>query len=307
MKFLLFAAGSVLCFILFQRMRKQQKAAEGATPENVEEASSPTVSVGFPLAWRSTLQQKVLFYNSLTADEKTVFEERLQHFLNTTTVTGVNATVTDEDRVLIGASAVVPIFGFPDWEYANIDEVLLYPDAFTKEFDQVGYHRSVLGMVGNGFMNGKMILSQKALHLGFDNTSDKNNTALHEFVHLIDKSDGVIDGIPDAFLDKQYVLPWVDLMEKMVEEIAEGETGINPYGATNTQEFLAVVSEYFFERPKLLKKKHPEVYRFMELMFRQDMAARSLEKVKHRTGRNDPCPCGSGKKFKQCHLPMAKA
>ena len=23
--------------------------------------------------------------------------------------------------------------------------------------------------------------------------------------------------------------------------------------------------------------------------------------VMQRTGRNDPCPCGSGKKFKQCH------
>jgi preprotein translocase subunit SecA len=24
-------------------------------------------------------------------------------------------------------------------------------------------------------------------------------------------------------------------------------------------------------------------------------------KVEKRVGRNDPCPCGSGKKFKQCH------
>ena len=24
-----------------------------------------------------------------------------------------------------------------------------------------------------------------------------------------------------------------------------------------------------------------------------------------RTGRNDPCPCGSGKKFKQCHGRMS--
>src|SRR5215207_7751313 len=24
-------------------------------------------------------------------------------------------------------------------------------------------------------------------------------------------------------------------------------------------------------------------------------------------GRNDPCPCGSGKKYKQCHLPIEEA
>ena len=23
-----------------------------------------------------------------------------------------------------------------------------------------------------------------------------------------------------------------------------------------------------------------------------------------RVGRNDPCPCGSGKKYKKCHLPQ---
>ena len=23
-----------------------------------------------------------------------------------------------------------------------------------------------------------------------------------------------------------------------------------------------------------------------------------------RIGRNDPCPCGSGKKYKKCHLPL---
>jgi preprotein translocase subunit SecA len=26
-----------------------------------------------------------------------------------------------------------------------------------------------------------------------------------------------------------------------------------------------------------------------------------------RVGRNDPCPCGSGKKFKACHYPMLRA
>jgi uncharacterized protein YecA (UPF0149 family) len=23
-----------------------------------------------------------------------------------------------------------------------------------------------------------------------------------------------------------------------------------------------------------------------------------------RVGRNDPCPCGSGKKYKKCHMPI---
>ncbi|MFO5759182.1 SEC-C metal-binding domain-containing protein, partial [Klebsiella pneumoniae] len=30
----------------------------------------------------------------------------------------------------------------------------------------------------------------------------------------------------------------------------------------------------------------------------QDLAAQTGER---KVGRNDPCPCGSGKKYKQCH------
>ena len=72
-------------------------------------------------------------------------------------------------------------------------------------------------------MNGQMILSKPALHLGFANETDKKNTAIHEFVHLLDKADGTIDGIPERLLEKQYVLPWMHLMEKKIEESMMGD------------------------------------------------------------------------------------
>ena len=31
------------------------------------------------------------------------------------------------------------------------------------------------------------------------------------------------------------------------------------------------------------------------------MAVRTVQRDSAKVGRNDPCPCGSGKKFKQCH------
>jgi Mlc titration factor MtfA (ptsG expression regulator) len=74
---------------------------------------------------------------------------------------------------------------------------LLYPDSFSKEFElQQEKERPVLGMVGDGAMQHVMILSQPALRQGFINNTDVHNTAIHEFVHLIDKTDGEIDGIP---------------------------------------------------------------------------------------------------------------
>jgi len=172
---------------------------------------------------------------------------------------------------LIGASAVIPIYAFPDWEYVNLNEVLVYPETFSEEFEQEGDHRSVLGMVGSGAMQHVMVISQHALRQGFSNKTDKNNTAIHEFVHLIDKTDGEVDGVPEILLQHQYTLPWLDLAHKAIKEIMKNKSDINPYGATNQAEFFAVVSEYFFERPDLLRSRHPELY---------DMLARIFSKKK---------------------------
>jgi hypothetical protein len=126
------------------------------------------------------------------------------------------------------------------------------------------------------------------------------NTTIHEFVHLIDEADGSVDGIPSLLLEKQYAIPWIDLINKKIEEIYAGNSDINPYGGTNRAEFFAVVSEYFFERPKLLKRNHPELYDLLEKIFKHDMSSRHLRKSKVKIGRNSPCPCKSGKKFKNC-------
>ncbi|MEM8525566.1 MAG: zinc-dependent peptidase [Bacteroidota bacterium] len=197
-------------------------------------------------------------------------------------------------------SAVIPIFQFPKWRYTNLYEVLLYADTFNLDFETEGRGRNILGMVGTGYMNNKMILSQKALRHGFENDSDKKNTAIHEFVHLIDKMDGTIDGIPQLLLERPYVLPWLELMKEKIDEIQARKSDINPYGSTNHAEFFAVASEYFFERPQLLAQRHPELYAILEEIFDQDIDERNLQKMRLDIGRNSPCPCGSGQKFKRC-------
>lgn len=204
------------------------------------------------------------------------------------------------DKILVASSAIIPIFGFKDWKYVNLKEVLIYPTIFNANFETEGPDRRILGMVGNGYMDGIMILSQEALKHGFQNESDKMNTAIHEFIHLIDKRDGSIDGIPSALLEKQYTIPWIDFMDKKLDEIYEGRSDINPYGGTNRAEFFSVTSEYFFERPKLLKKKHPDLYQVLERIFKQDMSSINLNSVPSTVQRNDLCPCNSGMKYKKC-------
>lgn len=249
---------------------------------------------------RILLEQNVAYYNGLNEKEKLRFETRIQEFLLNHNVYGIKTDLEDLDYLLVASSAIIPIFQFDNWRYTNIREVLIYPDTFNHNFETEGAGRRILGMVGTGYMNGVMILSKKALRDGFSNTNDKRNTAIHEFVHLIDKMDGYIDGVPEILLEQSYCIPWVNLIREKIEEMRLKPGDINSYGATNEAEFFAVVSEYFFERPKLLESKHPELYALLERMFDKEMNKKNLFLKKNNIGRNDPCPCGSGQKFKKC-------
>lgn len=246
------------------------------------------------------MEKKLNFYNALNENEKKEFEYKIQEFLLNCKITGINTEVDITDKIFVAASAIIPIFAFKDWRYLNLQEVLLYPGSFSKEYEFDGDKSNILGMVGSGSMEGIMILSKPALHKGFSITTDKRNTAIHEFVHLIDKSDGSTDGMPELLLDKQFAIPWIKLMRDKTMEIQNSDSDINPYAGTSPTEFFAVVSEYFFERPRLLAKKHPQLYTALEQIFKHKMSKRKLHFKNFKTSRNSPCICGSGLKFKHC-------
>lgn len=255
----------------------------------------------FPAKWKSYLQKKVEFYRELSPEEKEQFEKRIQNFVLDIKVTGIDIGVDEYDTLLVAASAIIPVFAFPEWQYPSLKEVLLYPNSFNEKFICGQSDSLISGMVGTGYMEGKMILSKPALHYGFTNANDKKNVGIHEFVHLIDKADGEIDGLPEALVNKEFAIPWLELVRQKMKKIHELNSDINPYGGVDKREFFSVISEYFFERPKLLKIKHPELYEQLNAVFTTDLAIK-YKGIKSKTSisRNDKCLCGSGKKVKHC-------
>ena len=221
-----------------------------------------------PANLQQLLSENVSFYTKLDANSKTLFKTRVKDFLTNVAVRGVDVAVDDLDRTLVAAGAIIPIFAFPDWRYNNLSEVLLYKDTFNKQFLTKGDERNVLGMVGDGPLHREMLLSKPSLRTSFQNPGDGSNTAIHEFTHLIDKADGAVDGVPEYLLANPYIIPWIKGMHQTIIDMKTGDaTDINTYGATNDAEFLAVITEYFFERPTELKANHPDLYLMLEQMF----------------------------------------
>lgn len=237
----------LLIFLAFQPRRKKQFVL----PDN----------------YRQILEDYVHFYAQLSDIRKKHFEERLLKFLASVKISGANAEVEDMDRVLVGAAAIIPVFNIWDWEYVQLKEVLIYPGNFNIDFDQYGMERHVLGMVGTGALQNVMILSKWELREGFINRQTKRNTAIHEFVHLVDKMDGTIDGVPEILLERQYVPEWKQLLQQTIQEIQAGHSDIDLYAATNAAECFAVMSEYFFEQPEQFSIHHPVLYAMMQRIF----------------------------------------
>ncbi|GAB3199534.1 Mlc titration factor MtfA (ptsG expression regulator) [Pontibacter aydingkolensis] len=300
--FILLVAGMCLLFYRWatrkQRNRKMVLAQE------------------FPAEWRKILTDRVGFYHTLKTDEEREhFEKMLQLFLAEKRITGIQVEVDDTTKVLVAASAIIPIFGFRDWEYQKLGEVFVFPGSIQKFKDQDSEAVSeTLGRV-NPFQNDHYVtLSKPALERGFNDMADRKNVGIHEFAHMLDQADGEIDGTPAAYLPAELVQPWQELMYRKIQSIKKGKSDIDSYGATNEAEFFAVVTEYFFEKPDQLAEKHPQLYTLLTKVFKQNPKRRFrlnfrelLNPYGKRLGRNEPCPCGSGEKYKNCCLGKKQA
>jgi len=262
----------------------------------------------FPPGWEAILVAQVGYYRALDDAQKLRFRQMVRVFLDEVRITGVGTAVDDAVRVLVGASAVIPIFGFHDWEYKG-REVLIYAGSFNDKYKATADEdANILGLVGLGHLRGVMVLSKPDLLHGFANPEDKQNVGVHEFTHLVEDGAGR-HGLP-AEVPAAVVYQWLMYVAQELAHPSDNRRHINAYAYTNQHEFLAVLSEYFFEAPDVLQRKAPKLYELLRQMFHQDPASlyRHLPTAtRRRVGRNSPCPCGSGKKFKECCLAKSAA
>jgi Mlc titration factor MtfA (ptsG expression regulator) len=257
----------------------------------------------FPDRWEEILREQVAFFQALDEGKKVRFRQLVQVFLDEVQITGIGAKVDATTRVLVAASAAIPIFGFHDWEYRRLREVLIYPDSFDDAYQSTGgSEENILGMVGLRHLSGVMILSKPALLAGFADELGTHNVGVHEFAHLFEKEASEY-GLPPE-VPWRVVRQWVGYVARELARPPQDGDHINPYAYTNEHEFFAVLAEYFFTSPELLKRRDPALYAMLRKLFHQDTESllASLPRRGERVGRQASCPCGSGKLYKHCCL-----
>ena len=221
----------------------------------------------FPEAWRKLLEARYDHYDRLPEALRRRFQDDVRILLAEKRITGVELEVTDELRVLVAASAVTLSLGWPDYDWDQLAEVLLYPDSFDRDYRFGGDEYA-----GLTHPWGTVILSVPALEKSFQHPDDGYHVGIHEFAHLLDMDHTHFDGIPVG-LDAVRSREWVALMDKEMERLRHRKSALDPYGANDPIEFLAVAVEAFFEIPLLMRKRHREVYAILSAYFGQDPAA----------------------------------
>ena len=110
---------------------------------------------------------------------------------------------------------------------------------------------------------------------GMQDGEDNHCTTIHEFAHMIDFRTTATDSIPHfdsisalkeyrAFLESEYV----DICKAW--EKASGCAAIRKYATTKKVEFLTCATESFFENSERLKFLRPQVYRWMQRIYKMD-------------------------------------
>jgi Mlc titration factor MtfA (ptsG expression regulator) len=225
------------------------------------------IAAPFPEAWRVFLRQWCDHYNRLPDDLRTRFEDDARIFLTEKPITGVEVEVTEELRLLVAASAVTLSLGWPTYEWDQLNEVLLYPDDFDRDYEFGGDDLS-----GQAHPWGTVILSVPALCQSFRDPDDAYHVGFHEFAHLLDLERSHFDGVPVGF-DEAAARRWAELRERTIPEMLRGESLLDEYGAHDPVEFLGVAIEAFFETALALRREHGELYELLVTYFRQDPAA----------------------------------
>ena len=245
-------------------------------------------AAAFPARWRRILESHFPIYARLPEADRKELQGHIQVFLAEKQFEGCGGLELTEDmKVFIAAQACLLLLHRDTDYYPGLRSILVYPSAyFVKTTRHAGLgvmeerHDSRLG---EAWDSGAVVLAWDAVRAGAADPDDGHNLVFHEFAHQLDFEDGRTDGAPllgteePWYRRKDRYKAWARVLRAEYENLranveAGEQSALNEYGATNPAEFFAVATESFFERPREMQQRHPELYEELKRFYKQDPA-----------------------------------
>ena len=235
----------------------------------------------FEPAWLDILERNVPLYRRLPDGLRSALHDHIAHFVRHKNFEACGGLELSDEMVLtIAGQACLLTMRLAGPPFPNLRSILIYPAAYRARENVVDHlgvvHEREITRLGESWSNGTVVLAWDAVQSGARNDRDGHNVTLHEFAHQLDQADGRGDGTPHLANPGRYT-SWTQTLHEghaRLADLAEKNkrTVLDHYGATNLAEFFAVATEAFFEKPRQLARKQPELYAELESYYGLDPA-----------------------------------
>jgi Mlc titration factor MtfA (ptsG expression regulator) len=224
----------------------------------------------FSTEWLKILRQNLPPYAKLSPAMQQQLQNDTQVFLYDKSFEGCGGLIlNDEIKVTVAAQASLLLLNREVRCYPQLCSVLIYPSTYVV---RENHEESV--RLGESWQSGAVVLAWDSVKRGAANFADGHNLVIHEFAHQLDQEDGSGDGAPILAGNSSYAV-WAKVLSKeyarLCKRVNKGKKSVlDDYGATNPAEFFAVASETFFEKPRQLRRKHPELFDELQKFYQVD-------------------------------------
>lgn len=235
---------------------------------------SRLLSRPFPASWLPIVAKKLPFAAAFDDAARGRFLDHLKVFAwEKRFEGGPDLELTEEMRVVVSGCAARLSMNLSFDVFDDLGSVVLVRgDLQHADFDPRSSEQGarVLGLT-HAF--GTVVLSWDAVKEGLADADDGHDTALHELAHILDAADGGFDGTPPIDTPREVRAFAHAFSRAFVTMQKHPEASVlRAYAATNEAEFFAVATEVFFEQPRKLKKRLPDVYAALVKVYRVDPA-----------------------------------
>jgi hypothetical protein len=251
--------------------------------------------------WIEVLGASVPAVGHLSTLERTRLLKMSRELLNTRRWEGCGGLdLTADMRLVIAAQASLLTLEIPAEPYPGLREILVYPSGFLakracdpRKWVVSSSAERPVPELGEAWGNGTIVLGWDAAIEGTRDPEDGHNLIIHEFAHQLSFDHHLVPlsasqqlavaGYAGSatYVEPSHVVTDAEAWRRVLEEsydrlCAKGTapTILDKYGTTNLDEFFAVASEAFFERPVELLGEDGVLYGQLVALYRQDPSKR---------------------------------
>ncbi len=263
------------------------------------------------------IRKQLLEYDDVSNDQRKVIYQQRNELLESTDISDTIASMREDVLRQTIATHIPPDTVEEQWDPAGLERTLesdfnlkLPVQSWLKDepnLTEDEIRQRIIDACNKEYENKFAEIDKDVLH-HYERAVMLQNVDTHWREHLAALDhlrQGIhLRGYAQKNPKQEYKREAFELFGDMLERIKRDVTQLLTSVQVQRDEQLEAVAEAVEEAPtatRNMQYHHADYHDALTEATEDDAGAEPFERAGDKVGRNDPCPCGSGKKYKQCH------